>query len=56
MDVMKRKIVIPRKRTSPVPFRIEALDQRAQIPLEEVLVKVMARLYRERRPLTDEPA
>ena len=56
MDVMKRKIVIPRKRTSPVPFRIEELDQRAQIPLESVLMKMFARLYRERRPLTDESA
>ena len=56
MDVMKRRILIPRKRTSPVPCRIEDLDQRTQIPLESVLIKVIARLYRERRPLSDEPA
>ena len=56
MDVMKKKIFIPRKRTTHVPCRIEDLDQRAQIPLEAVLIKVIARIYRERRPLTDEPA
>ncbi len=55
MDVMKRRILIPRKRTSPVPFRVEDLDQRVQLPLEEVLVKVIARLYRKGRP-SNEPA
>ena len=54
MEVMKRRIFIPRKRTSPIHFRIEDFDQRAQIPLESVLTKILARLYRERRSLTDE--
>lgn len=55
MEVMKKKIFIPHKRTIPVSFRIEELDQRVQIPLEEVLVKVIARLYRKGRP-SNEPA
>lgn len=54
MNIMKRRIFIPRKRTTPIPCRIEDLDQRAQIPLESVLTKILARLYRERRLLLDE--
>jgi len=54
MEVMKRRIFIPRKQTSPLHFRIEDFDQRTQIPLESVLTKILAPLYRERRPLTDE--
>jgi len=54
MEVMKRRIFIPRKRTTPVPCRIEDLDQRARIPLESVLTKILARFYHERRSLMDE--
>lgn len=56
MEVKKVKFRIPRKKSTSVSCRIEGLNRKDQIPLEEVLVKVIARIYHERRHLTDEPA
>lgn len=56
METSRRKIFIPRKRTAKPFCRTEYIPEKRQLPVEEILVRILARIHNERRPLTDEPA
>ena len=56
MKTMKRKLFIPRKSTNGILCRVEDMGQIVEVPIEKAILKVLARLYSERRTKTDELA
>ncbi len=55
MDAFRKRIFIPRKRTAAVNHRVEDTHEKTCIPVEDILVHILARIQEERSP-KDEPA
>ncbi len=56
MKAKERRFYIPHKRTGDIICRVEEMGQIKEVPIEKAMLKVLARLYRERSMMSDELA
>lgn len=56
MKAMKKKMFIPRRKADHFVSRIENIPEETCIPTEEVLVRILVRIYTERRRTSNVPA
>lgn len=49
METQKSRLFIPRKKAEMLSCRIEGLEKIEDVPVEDTLLKILARVYYERR-------